>query len=195
MANRRFVYSDNKQITAMHRQFDENYLWVGFALNSSGVCILEKQSSFSPDQTFFSIEKEVTSIVTMDSDAAKLYAAYDDDTLIGEFFAINNPLTTSTEISIPSGANEAPVDMKVDGSDLWFLLPGSLSGVEAALLKFTTSGSYVETIPLSGVVDATSMAIDSNSDIWIVTNTSPANVVRVFEISGGAYDTDITEIS
>lgn len=197
MSIRRFSYSDNKKITALKKQVDDSFLWIAFAQDSDGICFLEKQSVFSPDQTFFSLERLVEKIVKIDSDSSFIYLAYQDSTLLGEIISVNNPLTNTTEIDILSGLEEFPIDVKVNGSDLWFLLPGIISGSNASLLRYDTDGNYVETVDLgqSGriVTDAVSMVIDSNGDIEIVTDTSPATTVRVFELSGGGFDYSIQE--
>lgn len=194
---RRINYSDNTQITAIKKQTNDSYLWVAYDQNSDGVCILEKQWGFSPDQTFFSLEKQVTKIVKMDCNSTLLFVAYQDDSLLGEILTLNNPLSDNAEIDIPSGISEYPIDVKVDGSDLWFLLPGIISGSNTKLLRYQLDGDFVETIDLdqSGkvVTDASSMVIDSNGDIQILTNTSPATTVRVYELSGGGFDYDIQE--
>lgn len=200
MATRRIVYTGNKQITTLAVQPDSDFIWMAFAQNSDGNCIIEKQFAFDPSQTFYTIERPVEKIPKMVADETKLYVAYEDSEFLGEIFSVNTPLTTATEISIPSGvsASEFPVDVQVHDDDLWFLLPGSASGTNAKLLKYNTDGTYLETIELdasgSEVTDASSMAIDDNGDIWIVTYTDPATLVRVFELSGGGWDYEITEI-
>lgn len=192
----RFTYS-RKQITSQKADNDNNFLWVAFAQNDSGICYLEKKAKFKPDQTYYSLQREVTEINAMDVDSSNLYISYEDTTLLGEIISTTNPLTTTTEIS-RGVIVESPVDVAINGSDLWYLLPGDLSATNAQLLKYNTSGVLQDTIDLlkSGltVVNAKSMAIDSNGDIWITTNTTPATLVRVFEISGGTYEFAVTEI-
>ena len=193
---RRFNFINNEQITALC--VNGNFVWTAFAQNSDAVCILEKQFVSQPDQVFFSIEKTVNKILKIVGDNTNIYVAYQDDTLFGEIFSVLNPLTTTTEITIPSGITEYPVDIFVNGTDLFFLLPGSASGTNAQLIKYNTSGVFQEIIDLnqSGdiVTNAQSMTIDSLGDIWIVTNSSPANVIRVYELSGGGWAFTITEI-
>ncbi len=201
MSTRRIVYSGNKKITSLAMQPEAPYLWVAFEVNSDGNCIIEKQYAFDPSQTFYTIEREVTNIPKMICDEDQLYVSYEDSELIGEIFSVNNPLTSFATVEIPSGvtASEIPVDIAVNGTDLWFLLPGSSSGTTAKLLLFDTDGNYQETITLDAssmeVTDASSMAIDDDGDIWIVTHTSPSTIVRVFALSGGGWDYQITEIA
>ena len=190
-----FVLS--KQITAQKADEFSNFLWVGFAQNSDGNFILEKNAKFFPTQTYFSLERSVDKIIEIDLDSSNVYVAYDDATLLGEIFSKTNPLTSNTEISRGSIV-ESSVDIKINGTDLWFLLPGNASGTNAQLLKYNTSGVLQQTIDLikSSVVvnNAKTMTIDDNDDIWIGTFTNPATVVRVFEISGGLFDFEVTEI-
>lgn len=196
MTTRRFVYSSDEQITAI--KAESTYLWIAFAQNSDDICILKKVWASSPNQVFFEIEKEVNSIINMDADSTKLYVAYNDTTLLGEIFTLNTPLSSTTEISIPVGVNESPVDVKIDGTNLFYLIPGDLSGENAKLLRYNTSGVLQETIDLTRtgeeVLNAKAMTIDANGDIWIITYTNPSTVVRVFELSGGGYDWTVTNI-
>ncbi len=194
---RRFEYSSDKQITAQIADEIDNFLWVGFSQNSDGNCILEKQAKFFPTQTYFTLERAVDKIVNLDLDSSNIYTAYDDTTLLGEIISKNTPLSVATEI-LRGSIIEAPVDVKVNGSDLWFLFPGNASGTNAQLRKYDTSGVFQQTVDLikSSLVvnNASTMTIDDNNDIWIGTFTNPATVVRVFEISGGLFDFEVTEI-
>ena len=193
----RYTYS-RKQITAQKADNTNNFLWLAFAQNSSGICYIEKKAKFKPDQTYYSLQRSVDAISALDVDASNLYVSYDDSALLGEIISTTNPLTSFTQISKGEIA-ESPVDVAIDGSDLWFLLPGDLSGTNAQLLKYNTSGVLQETVDLSKsgltIVNAKSMAVDDNNDIWIVTYENPVNLVRVFELSGGTYDFAVTEIS
>ena len=194
---RRFEYSSDKQITAQISDEIDNFLWISFAKNSDGNVILEKQAKFFVTQTYFSLEREVTEVNAMDLDSSNLYVSYIDSTLLGEIISKNNPLTNTTEISKGSFI-ESPVDVKVNSSDLWFLLPGNASGTNTKLLKYNTSGTFIQEVDLikSSLVvnNASTMTIDDNNDIWIGTFTNPATVVRVFEISGGLFDFEVTQI-
>ncbi len=194
---RRFNYSNDKQITSQIADEITDFLWVGFAQNTDGNCVLEKQAKFFPTQTYFSLERSVDEIINLDLDSSNIYVAYDDTTLLGEIISKSTPLSITTEIS--KGASvESPVDVKINGSDLWFLLPGNASGTNGKLLKYNTSGVFQQEVDLinsSEVVNnAVSMTIDDNNDIWIVTHTDPTTLIRVFEISGGLFDFSVTEI-
>ncbi len=194
----RFEYSNDKQITAQVADELSDFLWVAFAKNSDENCIIEKQAPFKPDQTYFSLERTVDEVTEMDLDSNNIYIAYNDALLLGEIISKTTPLTITTEIS-RGAIVESPVDVNINGSDLWYLLPGNISGSNTQLLKYNTSGVLQDTIDLSKsgstVVNASSMTIDSNGDIWIGTFTNPATVVRVFEISGGLYDFEVTDIT
>lgn len=198
MSIRRINYSNRKKITSQAMQENSPYLWIAYAINEDDNCIIEKQFAFDPSQTYFSIEREVNNIPKLICDTTKCYVAYDDDDLLGEIFSVTNPLTSSTEIELPIDVFESPVDVQVDDTDLWFLIPGNISSSNTKLLRYTTSGVYVETITLdqSGqeVTNASSMVIEENGDIQINTNTDPAQVIRVFALSGGGWDYQVTDI-
>lgn len=196
MVNRRFTYTD-PVITSTKVDNTNTFLWMAFSKNTSGNCIIEKQTAFQPTQTFFTIERAVEAIPAMDLSTSFLYVIYDDDSLFAERFSLTNPLTSSSQITIPSGINEVAVDILFEGSNVWILTPGSASGENAKLLRYNTSLVLQETVDLtkSGatILDASSMASDSNGDIWVVTNTNPAQYVRVYALSGGGYDFTVYE--
>lgn len=187
----RFNFSSDKQITAIKSDAIDDFIWIGFAKNSDNNCVIEKAGKFRPTQTHFSLERAVDEVIAMDLDSSNVYVAYDDSTLLGEIISKFNPLTSTTDISKGS-YNESPVDVSVDSTDLWFLLPGSISGENAKLLKYNTSGTFQQEVDLSKsgstVTNAEKMAIDSSGDIWISVNEDPGSIVRVFAISGGSYD-------
>lgn len=190
--NRRFTYDETK-ITAIKVDQTTNFLWIAYEKNSDGICVLKKVSGFDPDQLYFDIDDiEVDKIVKIDLDSSNIYLAFDDSTLLGKILDQTNPLTTTTEISIPVGIVEKPVDVAVNDTDLFFLIPGNSSGTNAKILKYNTSGVFQETIDLTKtaveVTNATSFAIADTGDIWVVTFNDPAEYVRVFQVSGGAYD-------
>lgn len=193
----RFEYSNDKQITAQRADELSDFLWVAFAQNTDGNCIIEKQAPFNPKQTYFSLERSVDKVTAITLDSSNIYVAYDDTSLLGEIISKTTPLSITTEIS-KGAIVESPIDVFINGSDLWFLLPGDASGTNAQLLKYNTSGVLQDTIDLNKssatVVNARSMTIDANGDIWIGTYTNPATIVRVFEISGGSYDFTVTDI-
>lgn len=193
---RRFTY-DNPLITALIEDEIGYYAWLGFA-EEDGECLIKKVWGGSPDQIFFELSREVESINAFAIDTTQLYVAYTDDELLGEILTQSNPVSGNTEIEIPSGVTQFPVDVKVNGTDLFFLLPGSDSGTNAQILVYDTDGDYQETIDLSNssdtVVDAISFDIDADDNLWVATNTSPATVVRVWQESSGDWFFEVTEI-
>lgn len=187
----RFNFSNDKQITAQKADNINDFLWIAFAKNANGNCIIEKTGKFKPSQTYYSLNREVEEVTAMDLDSSNIYVTYNDSSLLGERLSKTNPLTSTTEISKGSYI-ESPVDILVNSTDLWVLLPGSVSGENAKLLKYNTSGTFQQEIDLaksgSTVFNAQSMSIVSGGDIWIATYTSPTTLVRVFEVSTDVYD-------
>ena len=194
---RRFEYPDDKRIKILRTETASRFLWEAFNLNDD-ICIIQKVGGFEPKQIYYRLEREVLSIPAMKLDADNLYVAYEDESLIGEIISLTNPLTSTTEISIPSGIAESPVDVIVDDSDLYFLLPGNITGENAKIIKFNTSGVFQFIIDLSktgeDITNAKSFTIDSNGDIQVVTYTDPTKVVRVFDTGGFVFDFESTEI-
>jgi len=191
---RKFDYTE-PTITAQAVDDSNQYLWLAFSQDVNGNCVLKKVSAFQPDQVFFSLEIAVNEITAMQISGSYIYLAYDDDSLIGARYSTSSPLTSSIDFSIPSGITEAPVDLVIDNSTLFYLIPGNVSGTNSKVVEFTLTGTFVETIDLvkSGniVTNASSIAVDTNSNLWLVTYTSPATLVRVYE-TGGFWDFTIT---
>lgn len=173
-----FNYSENE--ISMIVTDTSNYLWVGFEQDESGNCALQKVSSNDPSQVYYDIDVAIDEFKKGIISGAYLYLAIDDASILGKRYTRSNPLGTVVDFSVPVGITEVPVDILIS-TYVYFLIPGSLSGTNAKILKFTTAGTYVETIDLTTVTNATSIAEDSvTGDLWIVTNNSPADFVRIY---------------
>ena len=176
------------------------YLWIAFSKNMAGNCLLWKVSANNPSQKFYEFTHAVEKIVAMKILENYIFLALDDSINLGYFYARTAPITTQNAIVIPSGVNEAPVDIAVDSinSKVYFLTPGNESGEVAKIIKCNNVGIYEETIELSesGTIinNAKSITVDSNGDIWVATYTDPVELVRIFENSGGIYEFEVTEI-
>lgn len=197
MANiSRFNFPSDKKVTAHIVDNSNNTFWIAFEKNSEGNSIIERVAKFNPKQTYFSLERTVEEVTAMDLSSSFLYVAYDDGDLLGERISLFNPLTSTTDISKGSYI-ESPVDVKVDGSNVWFLLPGNTSGENAKLLRHSTAGVFQLEVDLTKsavtITNAERMSIDSNGDIWITTYTTPGTLVRVFEVSTDVYDFTVHE--
>lgn len=163
-----------------------SFLWIGFKKNSEDICILKKVSANNPFQIYFTMEIEAEEIVDSQLNSSYIYLALNDETYIGQRRHITNPITNITNFSIPAGINEAPISLLVNGSYVYFLTPGILSGENAKIIKLNLTGTFIETIDLSTITNASSFTFDG-SDFWVTTNTSPAQLVRVYQISGGFW--------
>ena len=196
VSSRRFTYSQPK-ISASKSDQVNKFVWIAYDKNTSGVCNIKKVYAFDLSQVFFNIDKSVDKIVSIDVDGTNAYLAYEDDSLLGEILDQGTPVATTTIITKPTGLVELPVDILVNNSDLYFLLPGSSSGTNAKILKYNTSGVFQDEIDLtkSGVevTNATSLTVDTNNNIWVVTNNSPAEYIRVDQLSGGVFDFTVFE--
>ena len=197
-SSKRFTYSE-PTISAKKSDETNNFVWIAYEQDTDNNCNIKKLYGFDLDQVFFSIDKSVDKIVDIDVDGTNVYLAYEDSTLLGEILDQGTPVATTTDISMPSGITitEFPVAIVVNGTDLYFLLPGSASSTNAKILKYNTDGIFQDEIDLtkSGatVTNATSLTVDANNDIWVVTNNSPAEYVRVQQLSGGIFDFTIFE--
>lgn len=192
---RTFDYTE-PTITAQIVEDTNQFLWLAFSQNADGNCVFQKVSAFDPSQVFFSVEVAVDKITSMRISGTNIYFSYEDSVLIGARYSTSNPLLTSIDFTKPAGITEGAIDLGVDGSDVFFLLPGNTSGNNAKVVKFSTSGVFDQTIDLLStgniVLNAVTMAIDTSSNIWIGTNTAPASLVRVYDTGGGVYTFTIT---
>lgn len=182
----KYIYNQSEISAFVIDTTNDNYLWLGFSLNN-GVCKLKKVSAMKPTQTYFDIDLSVTEIKKIISSGNYVYSVFDDSSLICTRFSKTNPITSTTDFAIPSGINESPIDALVSGSNIYFLTPGNISGENAKIVKFTTSGSYVETINLSTVSNAKAFVISDVGEFWVITYASPSSYIRVYQLSGGAW--------
>jgi len=189
---RRIEYSTNKLVTALIADEATNSVWIAFNKDTNNKVIIERKSAFEPTQTFFSLERSVDKVSRMAIDTTNLYVAYEDTTLLGEVISLTNPLTNVIPITRPIGINENPIDVAVNGSDLYFLLPGDISGENTKVLVYSTTGVFQEIIDLSQsgkvVENSHGMTTSDIGDIWLTTFTDPSALVRIFELSGGIFD-------
>ena len=163
------------------------YLWVAFKQNSDGDCIVKKVSAHDVSAVYFSFElavMEVTRIIL--SGSTYVLLAVNDDTNYIYRYGLFTPLTTETAFTKPVGLTEYPVDVASGGGFFWWLFPGTDDGENAAIVKTTDDGTFSETIDLSIsgdiVYDATGITYKSG-DLWIVTNSNPVQLWRVYKDS------------
>jgi hypothetical protein len=149
------------------------YLWILQANN------LKKVSASNPLQIYFSINTTQTLIKGF-LYSSYLYICLSDSSLIGKRWSITNPLTTYSTFTKPAGINEAPIDIVVGTLGVFFLIPGNISGENAKIVKMSTSGIYDLTIDLPTVINAKSITIDSNNNLWVVTNSNPSEYIRIW---------------
>lgn len=155
------------------------YLWIGFKKDGD-TCTLKKVSASNPLQVYFDIDVEIDAWKKFAIYSTYLYSAIDDATYIGKKYALLNPLTITTNFNKPIGASEAPIDIQVTSNFVFFLLPGNLSGENAKIYKFELDGTYVETIDLSTIQNASSFVIIDDTNLWAVTNTAPVELIRIW---------------
>ncbi len=196
---RSFTYAGQNQITAILIDTSQltPFIWVAFK-GSGGTTVLQKRSAFDPDELFSTINFSVNEITRMTQDNSFIYLAVDDSVNIGFRISKSVPLTNQTPLPIPAGVNEVPVDIGVDGSDLYFLLPGIVTGEIASIVVMSTSGVFDETFQLTSsgndIFNAAGLTIDDIGDLWIVTNTAPVNLIRLFPDGGGSFNIQVDQI-
>ena len=183
---------DTTKVTAICSDTSStNHLWIAYAKNASNVCILQKVSAHDLTQVYYEIEFSVDEITALHILGSYLYMTVDDSAYLGYKLGLNSPLTVQTAMAIPVGISEAPISIANDGTYIYFLLPGNLSGEEATILKYSTSLVLNTTITLTGITNVKSFTIDTNSNIWCITYESPSKLIRVYDDGGYTFTTTL----
>lgn len=159
---------------------NQDYLWVCFDQDTNGNCAIQKVSANNPLQKYFDIDLAVTKINKIIQYSTYVFLAVDDSTILGKRLSKSNPISSTVSYTIPEGIIEAPIDVIANATNVYFLIPGVVSGTNTKVCVFTTAGSFVQTIDLSLVNNASALTFDNVGEIWIVTNTSPSHYVRVY---------------
>jgi len=167
-----YNFSESELVHIVVDTANGQYLWCLFANN------LKKVSAHNPLQTYFDIDQDEVLVRGFIS-GSYIYLAVNDASLIGKRYSLSNPVSTSTDFSLPAGITEAPIDVVASGSDLFFLIPGIASGENAKIVKMSTAGVYDQTIDLATVANAVSFTYDG-TDLWVITNETPAEYIRVY---------------
>lgn len=191
------------QVTAMiidsTQGVDKNYLWIAFAQNSNGVCLLKKVSANNLNQVYYTISVPVTSINALTIVNGYITAAVTHATTFSYYFSLTNPLTTYGSINKPVGVTESPIGIVNNGAGyIYALTPGIASGTFATIVQITSSNVYNATIVLDFsailVTEASCITIDASNNLWIATNTTPSNLYRVWN-PGSGWDIEETVLS
>lgn len=157
--------------------------------SEAGICHLKKMSIYDLDVVSVDIEVEATEVIQLVNTGSYMYLLYNDSDYLGSRYSVYNPYTaTVIYYTAPAEITENPIGMGVTSTYVLFLFPGTDSGKLARIAVYTLAGVYQETIDLgeSGalVYDATSITVDDDNNAWITTNTTPANLIRVWYTAG-----------
>lgn len=169
-----------------------NFKWVAFKKDSTQTCRLKKVDAFDLSQLFTQISLNVDEVVRLQQNTSFIFGAVNDDVNMGFRISKTSPSTTLINFAIPGGVNESPVDVALDGSNLFFLIPGNTSGEFAKVVKTNTSGVVSEIITLDQsagqIKDAVSITPDGVGNLWIVSNGNfPSDLIRLYTDSLGDY--------
>ena len=190
---------DKKQVTALATDtLNGEFLWIAFAKDTStGKCTLRKVSAHNPNQVFYTVTLAVDKITRLKIKDNSIYVAVEHSTIMGYRILTTNPLTSQTVILRPVSIVENPVDIAVGDSYIYYLFPGNISGENSKIVQITTTGTVEETIDLTQsaetVIKARGITYE-NSNLWIITYTSPVNLVRIYTLSGGIWTFTVTQI-
>lgn len=156
------------EITALCRE--TNYLWIGYI--ASGLSRLRKVSIFNPDLVYYDISVSGTRInKIIDSSDGYIYLSMDSEDNIGATFYKTNPIGAYGYYIKTIGMMEDSVDLITDTTYVYFLIPGTLSGTNAKIVKYNKSTRiYSETIDLTTVNNAKKIDIDYYGNLWVESN-------------------------
>lgn len=180
----KYDFTSEGSITAT--LIDDYYLWIAFQ-GSDNECVLKKVSAFDPELTYFNLTITASKITKMYKDATYLYLAFDDSVYIGARFSKNNPLITYSYLTKPTVITERAVDVIASATKLYFLTPGE-SGAYVNVIEYNSSAVYVETHALSDstgdITEAKKFDIDESGFVWIVSEPSDIEIVKLNSTTG-----------
>lgn len=189
---RKYDFNFEKVTTMVFEDTYPGYVWIAFEPETSGECRLIKASTFNLNQIFFDITVPVDRINKIKVLTNNIVLAVSSDDYIGYLYSKTAPFSSSLALDKPVGVTQNAIDVVDFFIYFFFLLPGDATGENSQVLKIEQDGDFPTIIDLTEtgntITDASSMTIDDNDDIWIVTNTSPVKLVRVFDSGGGIYD-------
>ena len=189
MPNFKHYNFDKTKVT--HQVIDTTngeFAWIAFEQDDDGICILRKVSAYDISQVYYEISLEVDKIVKLMVFGSFIYLAVEHDTIMGYKISLANPLSSQSTFARPGGIEENPKDLANDGTALWWLFPGIVSGEITTVVRTNTSGTVQVTKVLSEsgdeVREASSFLVIDVNNLWVTTYTDPSTLVRVHNISG-----------
>ena len=181
---RKYSFSSNNQVKDLI--IDDYYLWIDFK-GEDGTSILSKNSAFNPNLVYYDYDVDADDINKLFQDDTYIFLALDDDSYLGAEI-IKDTYWTLSYFSKPIGIIEEAVDIIVDSTYIYFLIPGVISGENAKIVKFNISTlAYVSTIDLTTVYNAKKTDLDNSLQFWVVSESNPPKLTKV--LSNGTFTT------
>ena len=173
------------EVTALCREGE--YLWIGYL--SSGISKLRKVSNFDPTLIYYDLtlptSYNVTKInkINTTSTDEYIYLAIDSTSHIGMRYHKGSPLSSYMGYTKPIAVTENSIDVVILLGYVYFLTPG-IPTEKAKLLKYYYAYSTIDNsvdIEKDGdeIHNAKAMTIDENNNIWVVTYTDPAKLIKI----------------
>jgi hypothetical protein len=196
MNYRKFTFNRGKiQATCI----DGNYLWVAY-YTSATTSDLYKCDLINPEIVYFAIS--TPTIVKIVKSGTYVYIALNHSSYIAMQIHATNPIGEQYNITKHVSIDQVPVDMIINGTmnDIYFLLPGTESLKDCKVVLYNMGDrTYNQTITLTEstkvIRDATKMINDASNNIWIVTNTNPAQLVKLYVLSSDIWVYDVWDIT
>jgi len=185
MSKLRYTFDENK-ITAIVK--DGLHLWIAFQ-GEDGVSKIIKSTIYDPTRVLYEIDLNVDEIVDMVTNSTYVFMAVKDDDYVGVRIRRQNPLGSTLYYDKPGTITEDPVGVAV-GTDLYFLIPGAISGENARVLHHNTTNSILEEnieLDIGGTTIRNASAIDIDGDneiLYIATNEDPITLAKLWDDSG-----------
>lgn len=183
----KFTFPEEQKITSTF--VDENYLWIAF-YGVSSLCALYKSSVFNPNLRYWDMDVIANEIKSIIGDSTYLYLALDYSDYIGA--KIDKIIPSSIDYFIKEvGINEEAVDLIDDGTYVYFLTPGIISGENSKICKYNKSTrDFIETIDLVTITDSKKIDIDNVGNLWVVSDLDgTSKITKIWYSAGWNYIT------
>lgn len=181
MTNFKAYRYDQSLITATAT--DGNYIWIAFT-NVDGNCLLKKVSGHDLSQVYFSVPLAVEAITNLFVLGEFVYACVTDDDYVLYSLYTSAPFSLQYAYTKAEfGITEEFINGCVNTTDLYLLTPGNDSGTNAQIVNIDSDATFVELIDLNDeetVINANSLTIDGDGDIWVTTEGDPTIIYRVY---------------
>jgi len=178
------------QITAIVSDVaNGQYVWVAYTQKDT-FCLLQKVSAHNLSQVYYSISLPVSSINGLAIAGNNLFVAVNHSTIAAYIISISAPLSSQIQILKSTVSLTLSPFAVIASTDFAYFLTQT-TGLYPQLVSFNKLGIYQHTYTLnqSGIIasNAVSLTVDNNENLWIIDNSNPTNLFRVWFGTGSTF--------